>query len=256
MRRLVLLLLLVSPASASAQAEAPVDTSGAGGSEFVLASLSIAPGTFTAGTRVVVSARGGGVVRIGRARLRVRRSGTVSWSPRVAPGRYVARLRTRRQVVATFPVTVTALTPAAAGSRGVFPVRGAWTFGGEGTAFGDGRGGRSHQGQDILAAEGTPVVSPVDGSVAFRKVQESSAGHYLIIRDRDGADYAFMHLVPGSELVQRGDPVRAGQAIAQVGSSGNATGSLLHFEIWPGGWYAPGSKPIDPLPQLKVWAAG
>jgi murein DD-endopeptidase MepM/ murein hydrolase activator NlpD len=90
--------------------------------------------------------------------------------------------------------------------------------------------------------------------VFWRKVQKSGAGHYLVIRATTGVDYVLMHLVAGSETVDEGDPVKAGQQIGQVGHTGDASGPHLHFEIWPDGWYAAGSKPIDPLPQLKAWA--
>lgn len=224
------------PASAFAQAAAPADDE-----------LLVTPGTFAAGGRVIVS--GTGVVHIGSARIRV--NGTRAWRPRVAPGRYVAKLRAARRTVARFPVVVTPAAPVAAVASGVFPVQGSWTFG---DGFGAARSGHVHQGVDVLAAEGTPLVSPVDGAVFFRKVQPSAAGHYLVVRDRNGADYVFMHLVAGSELVDRGDAVSAGQPIGAVGHTGDAVGSHLHFELWPDGWYAPGSSPIDPLPQLKAWA--
>jgi len=233
---LPLLLFLALPGTAFGQATAPADDA-----------LLITPKAFAAGGRVLVT--GTGVVHLGGAQVRV--NGTRTWRPRVAPGTYVARLRAHRRTVACFTVTVTGATPVAATSSGVFPVQGAYTFG---DGFGVKRTGHTHQGVDVLAAEGTPLVSPVDGSVTFRKVQPSGAGHYLVIRDRDGTDYAFMHLVAGSELVERGDAVKAGQAIGKVGHTGDARGSHLHFEMWPGGWYAPGSSPVDPLPQLKAWA--
>ncbi len=230
-------LVLVAPSTAFAQVEAPPDDA-----------LVVSPGRFAAGARVIVS--GTGVVHIGKAQARV--NGTRSWRPRVAPGTYVAKLRLARRTVARFPITVTAPAPVAAVSTGVFPIQGAWSFG---EGFGAARKGHLHQGVDVIAAEGTPLVSPVAGSVFFRKIQAGGAGHYLVIRDRDGVDYVFMHLVAGSERVDRGDLVRAGQAIGRVGSTGDAHGAHLHFELWPGGWYAPGSSPIDPLPQLRAWAA-
>jgi murein DD-endopeptidase MepM/ murein hydrolase activator NlpD len=139
---------------------------------------------------------------------------------------------------------------------GYFPVKGPYSFGGEGSRFGHDRGTHLHQGQDISAAEGTPVLAPKPGVVHHRAYQASGAGHYLVIRGDDGRDYVFMHLRTGSLVVDRGHRVRAGQPIAQVGNTGRSFGAHLHFEIWPNGWYAPGSRPIDPLPELLAWAAG
>ncbi len=147
-------------------------------------------------------------------------------------------------------------TPAPVIGAGPFPIRGAYSFGDTGARFGAGRPGHVHQGQDVFAAEGTPIVSPAAGTVYWRAVQDGGAGHYLVIRSSAGPDYVFMHLVAGSETVAKGDRVAQGQVIAAVGHTGRADGSHLHFELWPDGWYAQGSSPIDPLPQLKAWAAG
>lgn len=149
---------------------------------------------------------------------------------------------------------VAGVTPVKVGS-GVFPVRGPWSFGGEDARFGAERGERGHQGQDLIAAEGTPLVSPRAGFVYWKAYQGDGAGHYLVIRGDDGRDYVFMHLKSDSMLVGRQDPVTAGQQIAQVGNTGRSFGAHLHFEIWPTGWYAKGSQPIDPRPDLEAWAA-
>jgi len=279
MRRLLpalLLLLLALPVPASAQVAAPVDpgdSEGGAATGLWAYDFSVTPGRIVAGAPVTVSFRADSPAPRVRARitlgtdsLRIARIDTAApvsrrWIPAVGAGTYTARLVVRTggmKRVRTFPVTVErapAPKPVAATTHGVFPVRGPYSFGGEEARFGAGRSGHVHQGQDITAAMGTPLVSPVAGTVYWRKVQAGAAGHYLIIRDAAGADYAFMHLVADSELVEKGDPVRAGQPIAQVGSTGGSSGPHLHFEIWPDGWYAPGSKPIDPLPQLKAWAA-
>jgi murein DD-endopeptidase MepM/ murein hydrolase activator NlpD len=278
MRRAALLASLLSllpAAPAAAQVRAPVDTRKAGGAEIGLGAgrFSVAPGRVVAGRPVTVSFRAKGpaeraraVVSIGRARLVLREVPTgrlVSrrWVPRVGAGSYRARLLLRAgglRRVRSFPVTVVrapAPTPVSATGKGVFPVRGPYSLGADGSRFGADRGDRSHQGQDISAPKGTPVVSPVKGYVYWRKVQPDGAGHYLIVRDDRGWDYVFMHLAAGSELVAKGDPVRAGQQIAAVGNTGSSSGPHLHFEIWPDGWYAPGSAPIDPLPLLRAWAA-
>jgi murein DD-endopeptidase MepM/ murein hydrolase activator NlpD len=205
---------------------------------------------------------------------------TRSWVPRtrLAAGRYTARLhvtdarggrlrRTRRapgrtslRVVAPPAAPATPAAPPApppgAVATGVFPVQGPYDLGGPDMAFGAAREGHAHQGQDISAAEGTPIVSPRAGAVYFRSYQAGGAGHYLVIRIDDGRDLVFMHLRAGSLLVARGDAVAAGQRIADVGSTGVSEGPHLHFEIWPGGWYAKGSQPIDPLPQLRAWPGG
>jgi len=76
----------------------------------------------------------------------------------------------------------------------------------------------------------------------------------------DGAgeerDYVFMHLATGTTLVREGQAVTTGQQLAQVGNTGRSFGAHLHFEIWAGGGWYTGGKPIDPLPLLKAWAAG
>ena len=66
-------------------------------------------------------------------------------------------------------------------------------------------------------------------------------------------DYVFMHLRTGSIPVTRGQTVRTGQQIGQVGNTGRSFGAHLHFEIWIGGGWYTGGKPVDPLPYLKAW---
>ena len=140
-------------------------------------------------------------------------------------------------------------------SSGVFPVQGAYSLGGDEARFGAGRAGHVHQGQDILAASGTPVVTPRAGFVSWRAFQKGGAGHYLVVSGDDGRDYVFMHLLDGSIAVEKGQGVAAGQQLAAVGSTGASDGPHLHFEIWPDGWYSSkASKPIDPLPDLLAWA--
>jgi murein DD-endopeptidase MepM/ murein hydrolase activator NlpD len=66
-----------------------------------------------------------------------------------------------------------------------------------------------------------------------------------------------MHLQDGSITVDEGTVLSAGQVFAKVGTTGRTSGPHLHFEIWPTGWYSSdASQPIDPLPDLQVWAAG
>ena len=82
------------------------------------------------------------------------------------------------------------------------------------------------------------------------------AGHYVVVRADDGRDFVFMHMQNGSITVTKGSVLAAGQVFAKAGSTGDASGPHLHFEIWPDGWYASdASQPIDPAPDLRAWAA-
>ena len=136
----------------------------------------------------------------------------------------------------------------------VFPVAGTFDWGGRGSRFGARRAGHRHQGQDLSAARGTPLLAPHAGVVEVVRFQRRGAGHYVVIDGADeDRDYVFMHLRRGSIPVRAGDPVATGQQIGQVGSSGASSGPHLHFEIWVGGWYS-GGRPVDPLPLLQEWA--
>jgi murein DD-endopeptidase MepM/ murein hydrolase activator NlpD len=152
------------------------------------------------------------------------------------------------------PVAAAPTTPAPLTSAGVFPVSGPYSFGGRDARFGAARAGHIHQGQDVIAASGTPIVAPLSGTILWKADQPAGAGIYLIEHASDGRDYAFMHIKRGTTRVTVGDAVRAGEQLAQVGETGDATGPHLHFEMWVGGWGTTTGRPIDPLPQLKRWA--
>lgn len=134
-----------------------------------------------------------------------------------------------------------------------FPVLGPRDFGGAGGRFGAGRGGRTHQGQDVMAKCGTPLVAARGGRVVFSG-WHGAAGNYVVIDGRGtGWNFAYMHLLQPSPL-EVGTVVRTGEPIGLVGSTGSSTACHLHFEIWTApGWYKGGS-PIDPLPYLKNWS--
>jgi biotin carboxyl carrier protein len=141
------------------------------------------------------------------------------------------------------------------GGPGVFPVAGAFDFGGTDARFGAGRVGHIHEGQDLLAAGGTPVVAPYAGTVSSTSFQSSGAGEYVVLHGADGRDYFFAHCLRRSTAVAEGAPVAAGQTLCLVGATGTTSGSThLHFEIWPAGWRVPGGAPIDPLPELRAWS--
>jgi murein DD-endopeptidase MepM/ murein hydrolase activator NlpD len=220
----------------------------------------------------LLPAAGGAPTRLRLGTQRTGRRLVHLWTGELAPGRYLARLhaegaggarlvrtarasgRSQLEIVAQPPPPPPPPAPVVS-STGVFPVQGPYDFGGPEARFGATRSGHVHQGQDVMAAEGTPLVAPRAGFVYWRAYQAAGAGYYVVIRGDDGRDYVFMHLQDGSLLVTKGHAVAAGQRIGSVGSTGDADGAHLHFEIWPDGWFSSdASKPIDPLPELLSWA--
>jgi murein DD-endopeptidase MepM/ murein hydrolase activator NlpD len=134
-----------------------------------------------------------------------------------------------------------------------FPIQGAHTIGMEpAQRFGAARDGHTHQGQDVFAACGTPLVAVHSGTIRYKATQ-AAAGNYVVLREDDGsADYAYMHLRDPA-LVGRGATVTTGQLLGYVGDTGDADGCHLHFEKWPApGWYS-GGAPVDPLADLQSW---
>jgi biotin carboxyl carrier protein len=180
--------------------------------------------------------------------------------PRLRPGNWVVRLRVHglarvkhgRIVVHgvhhTAPQTP---APPAADGGGVFPVAG-WHLYGDG--IGAKRKGHRHQGQDIIAAQGTPVVAPLAGTVLYTDYQAHAAGYYVVEQAVDGRAFFFAHCQKDSIAAAPGQVVSAGQRLCLVGHSGDARGAHLHFEIWVGGWRVDrNSHFIDPLPDLHAW---
>ena len=164
-----------------------------------------------------------------------------------------AVMRTRRsvrvptRVLADAPVQDTASADEGASGDMTFPIRGRHDMGqSETNSFG---GGRGHQGHDLFAACGTPLVALTSGSVQ-QKAYHSAAGHYLVIKAADGKSYAYMHMRAPSPL-KAGDRVAVGQTVGEVGATGRVSGCHLHFEEWTApGWYT-GGRAVDPLPLLE-----
>jgi murein DD-endopeptidase MepM/ murein hydrolase activator NlpD len=89
-------------------------------------------------------------------------------------------------------------------------------------------GGHWHSGIDLAAARGTPVMATLPG-VATVIVSATGYGLHVIIDHGGGLSSLYGHL--DTVIVLSGDYVDAGQVIGTVGSTGNATGPHLHFEI-------------------------
>jgi murein DD-endopeptidase MepM/ murein hydrolase activator NlpD len=135
------------------------------------------------------------------------------------------------------------------------PLLGPFDYGGPDARFGAGRPGHVHQGQDLVAPAGTPVVAPRGGVVKSIAYQAGGAGNYIVLAaEGENRTYVFMHLTTGTTRVREGDRVATGERLADVGATGAATGPHLHFEVWAGAWQA-GGRALDPLPYLRRWDA-
>lgn len=117
----------------------------------------------------------------------------------------------------------------------VCPVGGPTTFSND---FGAGRSGpppHPHQGNDVFAAYGTPLVAIADGEIFKSGNDGGLGGQRVWLRDRSGVTYYYAHM---SRIdVAAGTQVVQGQVLGAVGNSGNArtTPSHVHFEMHPGG---------------------
>lgn len=111
--------------------------------------------------------------------------------------------------------------------------------------FGDPRDGgdREHEGLDIMAPEGAPIVSPTE-AVVIRTGDGSGSGKYVTTANPGGESFVYMHL---SEIsVRAGDELDEGDLIGLVGDTGNARGGAphLHWEI------RDGRRATDPFPRI------
>lgn len=109
--------------------------------------------------------------------------------------------------------------------------------------FGPESGLGDHRGVDLAAKTGTPILAPLDGAVSATE-EDKKLGLVVVVRHTGGLETRYYHL--GTVGVKAGDPVRRGDTIGTVGSSGVVTGPHVHYEVRDLG------TPVDPaafLPQ-------
>ena len=238
------------------------------GSEFELRASSVSPKRpLLDGRREIVLHYGYGARRPVELEIRVVRaaSGNIvrAWTERGArPGRRLERewngLNRRGDAVPDGRY-VFEVGPSGGRLRGagrfrlhghVFPVDGPHSTRGAIGEFGAPRsGGRSHEGFDVVADCGTPLVVPRGGTVEKAGYDDELYGYYVRIDGwKTGEQYFLSHLIAPASAGD-GDRVRTGQQIGRVGQTGNArtTPCHLHFEIREGG------RPLDPEPALRRW---
>ncbi len=103
-------------------------------------------------------------------------------------------------------------------------------------------GGRQHKGVDMMAAQGTPVVAVVNGTIVQRSGSNQGLG--IFFAGDNGNSYWYFHLVR-----YEGGPRRAsaGEVIGYVGHTGATRADHLHFEIHPGG-----GGPVNPTAAVRA----
>lgn len=110
---------------------------------------------------------------------------------------------------------------------------------------------RGHTGVDVnINVTGKSVVAVKSGTVVTSKALRNpngtyrSYGEYVVINHHDGTMTLYAHMLSGSRKVVEGQSVSQGQVIGTVGSTGNSSGTHLHFEVLING------NPVNPLPYL------
>ncbi len=88
---------------------------------------------------------------------------------------------------------------------------------------------KMHEGIDIAGRFGTPVVASADGEVAKVAVDRGGYGHFILLDHGDSVETLYGHLA--QVIVEPGDPVRRGDVIAYMGSTGRSTGPHVHYEV-------------------------
>lgn len=100
---------------------------------------------------------------------------------------------------------------------------------------------KMHGGLDIGASSGAGIYALLDGTVQ-KSTKSDSYGNYVLIKHGNGYSTLYAHC--SKLLVEKGQTVKAGEKIALVGATGNATGPHLHIEIRKNG------QKLDPEPLL------
>jgi murein DD-endopeptidase MepM/ murein hydrolase activator NlpD len=109
-----------------------------------------------------------------------------------------------------------------------------------------------HNGTDLAAAEGTPVLCIADGVVAYVDYDDEGYGHYCRVYHAQLAIHSFYAHMREAATVAVRQKVTAGQSLGYVGSSGNSTAPHLHLEIRlakPDGSY---DEACAPMPKGRV----
>lgn len=105
--------------------------------------------------------------------------------------------------------------------------------------------GRRHEGQDIFAPKGTPILSATNGFI-YKIGENNLGGQTVSVISAGGRVYYYAHLEKYAPNIEVGDRVTTRSVLGYVGTTGNAAGTPphLHFGIYTM------SGAINPLPLL------
>jgi len=95
-----------------------------------------------------------------------------------------------------------------------------------------------HEGVDISAPRGTPIMAAAKGRVVFAGTR---SGYGMVVELDHGYGYSTLYGHASKLLVTRGQEVQRGEVIAQVGNSGIATSPHVHYEV------RVASRPVNPM---------
>ena len=110
-------------------------------------------------------------------------------------------------------------------------------------------GGRVHEGFDVTAPCGTPLLAIRAGRVERAGYDPRLYGYFIEVdARRSRLEYFYAHLI-GPAQAQRGDAVKTSERLGRIGLTGNAAGTPchLHVELRKAG------RVFDPEPRLRRW---
>ena len=103
-------------------------------------------------------------------------------------------------------------------------------------------GGRSHEGVDMMAGRGVPLVAVESGYAQFKTTR--LGGNSVWVNGNSGTRYFYAHL---SAWEGSSRNVSQGEVIGYVGATGNTSANHLHFEVHPGG-----GRAVNPYPYVRA----
>ena len=106
--------------------------------------------------------------------------------------------------------------------------------------------GRTHEGQDIFAPKGTPILSATNGYV-YKVGENNLGGQTVSVISAGGRVYYYAHLDKYARGIEVGDRVTTRTVLGYVGTTGNAVGTPPHLHF---GIYTTSGGAINPLPLL------